>query len=185
MLFRHQCPRVWCTPTLHKHVWWKSLLYSYVLWSAHQKKCVISSEIRLHQCFESLEARQHATWQVVLWFSGFVACVRSGSNQPLIALVLEALGLRFLSSFWKKFLAPVIMLDCKLSSPSVTWLPTVSRPWNCWVFLKWNQLLFKFHNKEIAQCVILHTSSSASGSCSIRMMRSWSLSSGLSASCCR
>ena len=55
------------------------------------------------------------------------------------------------------FLAHARMLDCKLLPLSVTWVPTVSRPWNCWV-LPDGSHSSTFRIKILWQCMFLHTS---------------------------
>ena len=62
-----------------------------------------------------------------------MVCIASGSSQWLTSWVVEVLRLRCLCSSWMRFLVHVRIWDCMLLLLSVTWVPTMSRPWNCWV----------------------------------------------------
>jgi hypothetical protein len=60
-----------------------------------QKMYALTKNLTALSILRILEARaEHATLQIMLWFSWSMACVKSGSNQWLTTLDMEALRLR-------------------------------------------------------------------------------------------
>jgi len=80
----------------------------------------------------------------------------------------------FLISWWM-FLMPAKRQDWKLLSPCAAWMPTMSRPWNCWVFLK-RHLSSGFRIDKLQIYLILPTSLNVPETFSWNIMwQMWSL----------
>jgi hypothetical protein len=108
--------------------WWRLRVVSCLMKCKSERTCISVRSLAVLRGFEDLQSHsRQALLQII------VCGLRKEWKQPVVYYVIQR---STKGEMLINLLMPATLQDWKLLPPCVTWVPTMTRPWNVWVFLK-------------------------------------------------